>query len=75
MLASLLAVVRMAFRATAMQIDYAGEVTWTREGPPLDTGYVFTLHGGAISWSCRLQPTVVVSTSEAEYMSAASAAR
>jgi hypothetical protein len=33
------------------------------------------LHGGAISWSSRLQPTIAVSTIEAEYMSAASAVK
>jgi hypothetical protein len=36
---------------------------------------VFVLHGGAISWSSRFQPTVAVSTAEAEYMSAASATK
>ncbi|KAJ9542762.1 hypothetical protein OSB04_029268 [Centaurea solstitialis] len=32
------------------------------------TGYVFTLDGCAISWRAHLQPTVALSTTEAEYM-------
>lgn len=32
------------------------------------TGYVFTLYGGAISWMCKRQPTVALSSTEAEYM-------
>jgi hypothetical protein len=51
--------------------DYAGDVDSRRS----TTGYVFTLRGGAISWSSKLQPTVAVSTAEAEYMSAASAVK
>lgn len=33
------------------------------------TGYVFTLQGGAISWCSKRQPTVAISTTEAEFMS------
>lgn len=32
------------------------------------TGYVFTLQGAAISWCCKRQPTIALSTCEAEYM-------
>ena len=39
------------------------------------TGFVFTLAGGALTWSSKLQPTVAVSTSEAEYMAAAQAVK
>lgn len=31
-------------------------------------GYVFMFHGGPISWSCKKQRTVALSTAEAEYM-------
>lgn len=36
------------------------------------TGYIFTLYGGAISWGCRRQPTVALSSTEAEYMATVS---
>jgi hypothetical protein len=39
------------------------------------TGYVFTISGGAFSWSSKRQPTVATSTVEAEYMAASSAVR
>ena len=33
------------------------------------TGYIFKLGGGVITWRARKQPTVALSTAEAEYMS------
>ena len=39
------------------------------------TGYVFLLCGAAVSWQAKKQPTVALSTVEAEYMAATEAAR
>lgn len=51
--------------------DYAGD-TYSRKSC---TGYVFKVFGGAVSWQSRLQPTVAVSTVEAEYMASVSATK
>jgi hypothetical protein len=37
-------------------------------------GYVFLLAGGAVSWKCRTQPCVAMSTAEAEFMAASTSA-
>ncbi|MGH7239999.1 MAG: Ty1/Copia family ribonuclease HI, partial [Candidatus Saccharimonadales bacterium] len=39
------------------------------------TGYVFMLAGGAISWKTKKQPTVALSSVEAEYMAATQATK
>jgi hypothetical protein len=39
------------------------------------TGYVFILGGGAVSWQSKKQPTVALSSVEAEYMAATQATR
>ena len=49
--------------------DWAGDLD-TRKSR---TGYVFLLNDGCITWQSKKQPTVALSTSEAEYMSLSSA--
>ena len=51
--------------------DYAADLS-TRK---CTTGYVFKVHGGAVSWASRLQKSTALSTAEAEYMAASSAAQ
>jgi hypothetical protein len=38
------------------------------------SGYLFMLGGGAVSWSSKKQPIVTLSTTEAEFVAAASCA-
>ncbi|PNX62918.1 type I inositol 145-trisphosphate 5-phosphatase 12-like protein [Trifolium pratense] len=50
--------------------DYAGD----HDDRKSTSGYVFTLGGSAICWSSKKQPIVTLSTTEAEFVSAASCA-
>lgn len=50
--------------------DYAGDL----EDRKSTSGYVFLLSSGAISWSSKKQPIVSLSTTEAEFIAAASCA-
>lgn len=49
--------------------DWAGDIDHKRS----TTGYCFTLGSGAISWSSKKQPTVALSSTEAEYRVACTA--
>ncbi|KAE8674058.1 hypothetical protein F3Y22_tig00111769pilonHSYRG00329 [Hibiscus syriacus] len=51
--------------------DYAGDLDNRRS----TTGYVFTLGRGPICWKSTVQSVVALSTTEAEYMAAAEAAK
>jgi hypothetical protein len=50
--------------------DYIGDLDDRKS----TSGYVFMLGTGAISWSSKKQPIVILSTTEAEYVAAASCA-
>ncbi|XP_062013804.1 secreted RxLR effector protein 161-like [Rosa rugosa] len=50
--------------------DYAGDLDDRRS----TSGYMFLLSTGAVSWSSKKQPVVTLSTTEAEFIAAASCA-
>jgi hypothetical protein len=51
--------------------DWAGDASDRRS----TTGYVFMLGNAAISWNSKRQPTIALSTTEAEYMAASQSCR
>ncbi|XP_011859305.1 PREDICTED: uncharacterized protein LOC105556805 [Vollenhovia emeryi] len=57
--------------STYVDADWAGDEGDRRSY----TGYVFMLGGAAINWESKKQPTVALSTTEAEYMALAEAAK
>lgn len=50
--------------------DYAGDIDNSKS----TSGYVFLMSGGAVAWSSRKQPIVTLSSTEAEYVAAATCA-
>ena len=52
-----------------MDASYAGDVDTRRS----TTGYLFKISGGPVSWQSRLQPSIAMSSMEAEYMAASGA--
>jgi hypothetical protein len=50
--------------------DYAGDYDDRKS----TSGYVFTMRSSVVCWSSKKQPIVTLSTSEAEFVSAASSA-
>jgi hypothetical protein len=51
--------------------DWAGDQDTRRS----TTGYTFVLGGASITWNCKRQPTVALSSTEAEYMAVCGAAK
>ena len=49
-----------------VDLDFVGDLDKRRS----ISGYVFTFAGGAISWMSKIQDTVALSTTEAEYIAA-----
>ena len=69
---------RLIYRKTSemfllgyVDTDWAGDVNNRRS----ISGYTFVTAGAAISWSSKKQPSVALSSTEAEYMAAAAAAK
>jgi hypothetical protein len=67
----------LTFRSKNQQLigysdaDWGGDLNTRRS----TTGYIFQLFGATIAWKSRLQSTVALSTTEAEYMATVDAAK
>ena len=51
------------------------DASWTTDSdyPKSKSGYIFMLQGGVVSWNCRRQATLAMSSTEAEYLSLSAA--
>jgi len=54
-----------------VDVDYVGDLDKNRS----NTSYVFTLVGEAISWMSKLQETIALSTTKAEYIATSDACK
>ena len=65
----------LQYKVTGQEIIGYSDADWANDlkNRHSTTGNVFVMAGGAISWLSQKQPTVALSTSEAEYMSLGSA--
>jgi len=68
---------QLVFTKTDEQLIWYVDADWGSD--PIDrrstTGYVFTLGSAPVSWKTRKQPTVALSSCEAEYMALAEATK
>ncbi|KAJ9546970.1 hypothetical protein OSB04_019513 [Centaurea solstitialis] len=83
--ASAIGSIMYAMLCTRPDVAYSDEISVTgytdasfqtdKDDFKSQSGYVFTLNGGAISWKSSKQDTIVDSTTEAEYIAASDAAK
>ncbi|KAJ9536377.1 hypothetical protein OSB04_un000437 [Centaurea solstitialis] len=62
-------------RSRKLEIHSSQREETDRDDFRSQSGYVFTLNGGAISWKSSKQDTIAYSTTEAEYIAASDAAK
>jgi len=67
----------LTFQGAKLQLVGQCDASWGNDRPSRRSyhGFVFSLNGGAISWSAKLQPIVALSTVEAEYIALCAAAQ
>ena len=67
----------LQFGATTLDLVGYSDADWAQSlvDRRSTSGYVFKLAGGPVSWSSKKQPTVALSTMEAEYIALAHAAK
>lgn len=69
--------VKLVYRKTKQELCCFTDADWGGDSTDRKsyTGYVFILAGSAVAWESKKQPTVALSSTEAEYMSLCSASK
>jgi hypothetical protein len=68
--------VNLVIGGTGKGLEAFSDADWaSQEHRHLISGYIFTMGGGTVSWSFKKQAIVVLSTTEAEYITATHAAK